>query len=133
MTGVLSEISDFDQIYITLISYLWVNCQSENGILEFSDVDLKDFWKFEVESKFCQKLKILMTGVLSEISDFDQIYITLISDLWVNCQSENGSLEFSDVDLKDFWKFEVESKFCQKLKILMTGVLSEISDFDQLF
>ena len=42
---------------------------------------LKDFWKFEVESKFCQKLKIFMTTVISEISDFDQFFITLISDL----------------------------------------------------
>ena len=36
---------------------------------------------FEVASKFCQKLKILMTVVLSEISDFDKFFITLISDL----------------------------------------------------
>ena len=133
MTAVLSEISDFDQLFKTFISDLWVNCKSQNGILECSYVDLKDFWKFEVESKFCQKLKIFMTAVLSEISDFDQFFKTFISDLWVNCKSQNGILECSYVDLKDFWKFEVESKFCQKLKIFMTAVLSEISDFDQLF
>ena len=93
----------------------------------------EDFWKFEVESKFCEKLKIFMTAVLSEISDFDQLFKTFISDLWMNCKSQNGILECSYVHLKDFWKFEVESKFCEKLKIFMTAVLSEISDFDQLF
>ena len=133
MTAVLSEISDFDQFFITLISDLWVNCKSQNGILECSYLDLKDFWKFEVESKFCQKLKIFMTAVLSEISDFDHLFKTFISDLWVNCKSQNGILECSYVDLKDFWKFEVESKFCQKLKIFMTAVLREISDFHQFF
>ena len=133
MTAVLSEISDFDQLFKTFISDLWMNCKSQNGILECSYVDLKDFWKFEVESKFCQKLKIFMTAVLSEISDFDQLFKTFISDLWMNCKSQNGILECSYVHLKDFWKFEVESKFCQKLKIFMTAVLSEISDFDQFF
>ena len=44
-------------------------------------MNLKDFWKFEVESKFCEKLKIFMTAVLSEISDFDQVFKTFISDL----------------------------------------------------
>ena len=133
MTAVLSEISDFHQFFKTLISDLWMNCKSQNGILGYSYVDLKDFWKFEVESKFCQNLKIFMTAVLSEISDFDQFFKTLISDLWMNCKSQNGILGYSYVDLKDFWKFEVESKFCQKLKIFMTAVLSEISDFDQFF
>ena len=133
MTAVLSEISDFDHLFKTFISYLWVNCKFKNGNLECSYVDLKDFWKFEVESKFCQKLKIFMTAVLSKISDFDHLFKTLISDLWVNFKSQNGILECSYVDLKDFWKFEVESKFCQKLKIFMTAVLSEISDFDHLF
>ena len=133
MTAVLRKISDFDQFFITLISDLWVNCKSQNGILKCSCVDLKDFWKFEVESKFCQKLKIFMTAVLSEISDFDHLFKTFILDLWVNCKSQNGILECSYVDLKDFWKFEVESKFCQNLKIFMTAVLSEISDFDHLF
>ena len=131
MTAVLSEISDFDQFFKTLISDLWMNCKSQNGILECFYVDLKDFWKFEVESKFCQKLKIFMTAILSEISDFDQFFKTLISDLWINCKSQNGILECFYVDLKDFWKFDIESKFCQKLKIFMTAVLSEILDFDQ--
>ena len=133
MTAVLSEISEFDQFLKTFISDLWMNCKSQNGILECSYVDLKDFWMFEVESKFCQKLIIFMTAVLSEISDFDQFFKTFISDLWMNCKSQNGILECSYVDLKDFWKFEVKSKFCQKLKIFMTAVLSEISDFDYLF
>ena len=133
MTTVLSEISDFDQLFKTFISDLWMNCKSQNGILECSYVDLKDFWKFEVESKFYEKLKIFMTAVLSEISDFDQLFKTFISNFWMNCKSQNGILECSYVDLKDFWKFDVESKFCEKLKIFMTAVLSEISDFDQLF
>ena len=133
LTAVLREISDFHQFLITLISDLWVNCKSENGILECSYVDLKDFRKFEVESKFCQKLKIFMTAVLKEISDFDQVFKTFISDLWMNCKSQNGILECSYINLKDFWKFEVGSKFCQKLIIFMTAVLSEISDFDQFF
>ena len=133
MTAVISEISDFDHLFRTFMSDLWVNCKSQNGILKCSCVDLKDFWKFEFESKFCQKLKIFMTVVLSEIWDFDQFFITLISDSWVNCRSQNEILESFYVNLKNFWKFEVESKFCQKLKIFMTAVISEISDFDHLF
>ena len=133
MTAVLGEISDFDQFFITLISDLWDNCKSQNGILECSYLDLKDFWKFEVELNFCQKLKIFMTAVLSEISDFDHLFKNFISDLWVNCKFKNGNLECSCVDLKDFWKFEVVSKFCQNLKVFMTAVLREISDFDQFF
>ena len=105
MTVVLREISDFDQFFITLISDLWVNCKSQNGILECFYLDLKDFWKFEVESKFCQKLKIFMTAVLSEISDFDHLFKTFILDLLVNCKSQNGILKCCCVDLKDFWKF----------------------------
>ena len=132
MTAVLSEISDFDQFFITSISDSWVNCKSQNGILESFYVDLNDFWKFEVKLKFCQKLKIFITAVLCEISDFDHLFKTFISDLWVNCKFKNGNLECSYVDLKDFWKFEVESKYCQNLKIFMTAVLREISDFDQL-
>ena len=54
---------------------------SQNGILKCSYVDLKDFWKFEAESRFCQKLKIFMTAVLSKISDFDHIFITFNFDL----------------------------------------------------
>ena len=37
--------------------------------------------EFEVQSKFCQKLKIFMTAVLSEISDFDHFLNNVISDL----------------------------------------------------
>ena len=81
MTAVLSEISDFDHLLKTFILDLSVNSKSQNGILRYSCVHLKDFWKFEVELKFCQKLKIFMTAVLREISDFDQFFITLISDL----------------------------------------------------
>ena len=110
-----------------------MNCKSQNGILEYSYVDFKDFWKFEVESKFCEKFKIFITAVISEISDFDQLFKTFILDLLVDFNSQIGILECSYVDLKDFWKFDVKSKFCEKLKIFMTAVLSEISDFDQVF
>ena len=130
MPAVLSQISDFDHFLNIIISDLWVNCKCQNGIPKCSFIDLNYFWKFEVESKFCQKLKIFMTAVLSEISDFDHFLNIVISDLWVNCKRQNSILKCSFVDLKDFWKFEVESKFCQKLKIFMTAVLSEISDFD---
>ena len=34
-----------------------MNCKSQNGILECSYVDLKDFLKFEVKSKFCEKIE----------------------------------------------------------------------------
>ena len=81
MTAVISDISDFDQLFKTFISDLRMNCMSQNGILECSYVDLKDFWKFEVESKFGEKLKIFMTAVLTKISDFDQLFKTFISDL----------------------------------------------------
>ena len=92
MTAVFCEISDFDQLFKISISDLWMNCKSQKGILECSYVDLKDFWKFEVESKFCEKLKIFMTAVFSEISDFDQLFKTFIWDLWMNCKSQNGNL-----------------------------------------
>ena len=132
MTAVLSEISDFDHFLNIVISDLWVNCKCQNGILKCSFIDLNYFWKFEVESKFCQKLKIFMTAVLSEISDFDHFLNIVISYMWVNYKYQNGILKCSFVDLYYFWKFEVGWKFCQKLKIFMTTVLSEISDFDFL-
>ena len=76
MTAVLSEISGFDQLFKTFISPLLVDFNSQNGILECSLVHLNDFWKFEVELKFCQKLKIFMFAILSKISDFDQLFIS---------------------------------------------------------
>ena len=130
MTAVLSEISDFDHFLIIVISDLWVNCKYRYCILKCSLVDLKDLWKFEVESKFCQKLIIFMTADLSEISDFDHFLNIVISDLWVNCKYQNCILNWSLVHLKYLWKFDVELKFCQKLKIFMTWFLSEISDYD---
>ena len=87
MTAVLSEISDFVQFFKTFILDSWMNCNSQNGILECFYVDLKDFWKFDVKSKCCQNLKIFMTAVLSEISDFHQLFKTFISDLLVDCNS----------------------------------------------
>ena len=86
MTAVLSEISDFDHFLNIVISYMWVNYKYQNRILKCSFIDLNYFWKFEVESNFCQKLKIFMTAVLSEISDFDHFLNIVISDLWVNCK-----------------------------------------------
>ena len=102
----------------------------QNDILKCFFVDLNYLLKFEVESKFCQKLQIFMTAVLSEISDFYPFLNIVISDLLVNCKCQNNILKCSLVDLKDLWKFEVELKFCQKLKIFMTADLSENSDFD---
>ena len=58
-------------------------------------------------SKFCQKLKIFMTAVLSEISDFDHFLNIAISDLLVNCEYQNCILKCSLVDLNDLWKFVV--------------------------
>ena len=109
-----------------------MNHKSQNGIQDCSLVHLKDFWKFEVDSKFCPKLKIFMTAVLSEISDFDHILNILIFDKRMNYKSQHGILDCSLDHLKDFWKYEVESKFCQKFKIFMTAVFSEISDFDHI-
>ena len=110
-----------------------MNCKSQNGILECSYVDLKDFWKFDVESKFCEKLKIFMTAVLSEISDFDQLFKTFISDLWMNCKSQNGILECSYVDLKDFWKFECSYVIWNEEFLEVWGqvkILWKIENFD---
>ena len=112
MTVVLSEISDFDNFLNIVISDLWVNCKCKNDIQKCFLVDLNYFRKFEVQSKFCQKLKIFMTAVLSEISDFDHFLNIVISDLWVNCKCQNDILKCFIVDLKYFRKFEVESKFC---------------------
>ena len=81
----------------------------------------------------CQKLKIFMTAVLGEISDFVHFLNIVFSDMWVTSRSQNCILKCSFVDLKDLWKFEFQSKFCQKLKIFMTVVVSEISDFDHFF
>ena len=114
--AVLSEISDFDYFLNIVISDLWVNCKYQNNILKCFFVVLNHFWKFEVQSKFCQKLKIFMTAVLSEISDFDHFLNIVISDLWVNCKYQNCILKCSLVDLKDLWKFEVESNFVKNWK-----------------
>ena len=133
MTTMLSQILDFDHFLNIVISDLWVNCKCQNGILNYSLIDLNYLWKFEVESKFCQKFKIFMTKVLSQILDFDHFLNIVISDLWVNCKCQNGILKCSFINLNYFWKFEVELKLCQKLKIFITAVLSQISDFDHFF
>ena len=62
-----------------------------------------------------------MTADMRENSDFDHFLNIVIFDLRVNCKYKNCILKCSFVDLKDLWKFEVESKFCQKLKIFMTA------------
>ena len=65
-----------------------MNCKSQNGILDCSYVDLKDFWKFEVESKFCKTLKIFMTAVFSEIlsfwQSFQDFHFRLVNELQVS-------------------------------------------------
>ena len=93
MTAIFNEISDFDHFLNIIISKLWVICKYEYCILKCSLVDLKDLWKFMVESKFCQKLKLFMTADLSEISDFDHFLNIDISDLWVNCKYQNNILK----------------------------------------
>ena len=107
-----------------------MNCKYQNHILKCFFVVFNNFCKFEVESKISLKLKIFMAAVLSEISDFDHFLNIVISDLSVNCKYQNDILNCSLVYLNDLWKFEVESKFCQKLKMFMTSFLTEISDFD---
>ena len=74
----------------------------QNDILKCFFVDLNYLLKFEVESKFCQKLKIFLAAVLSEISDFYLFLNIVISDLLVNCKCQNNILKCSLVDLKDF-------------------------------
>ena len=107
MTAVRNEILDVYHYLNIVISELWVNCKCQNDILKCFLVDLNYFWKFEIEPKFRQKLKIFMTAVLSEISDFYDFLNIVIPDLWVNCSSQNGILKGSFVYLKDLWKFEV--------------------------
>ena len=121
ITAVLNEISDFDHFLNIVLSDLWENCKYQYCILKCSVFHLKDLWKFEVESKFCQKLKIFMTAVLSKISDFDHFLNNVISDLWANCMCQNDIPKSFLVDLNYLWKFEVESKFCQKFKISMSS------------
>ena len=105
MTADLSEISDINLFLNSVISELWVNCKCQYNILKCFFVDLNYFWMFEVESKFCQKLKIFMTAVLTEISDFDHFLNIVISDLWLNCKYQYCILKCSLVDLKYLWKF----------------------------
>ena len=71
MTSVITEISHFDHFLSILKSHIKESFESQNGILESYLVVLSDFWKFEIESKFCQNVKFFMTAVISEISDFD--------------------------------------------------------------
>ena len=115
-TAVLSEISHFDHFLNIVISDFWVICKYEYCILKCSLVDLMDLWLLEVESKFCQKLKILMTSFLSEISAFDHFLNIAISDLWVNCKYQNNILKCFFVVFNHFWKFEVESKILSKIE-----------------
>ena len=112
----LAKFQILTTFWTLLFCDLWVNCKRQNSILKYSFVDLKDFWKFEVEAKFCQKLKIFMTAVLSEISDFDHFLNIVIFDLWVNCKCQNGILKCFFVDLNYFWKFEVFKNFVKNWK-----------------
>ena len=65
-----------------------------------------------------------MTADMSEISDFDHFLNIVNSDLSVNCKCQNDILKCLFVVLNYLWKFEVESKFCQKFKISMSSFLS---------
>ena len=94
MTSFLTEISDFDHILNIAISDLLVNCKYQNNILKSFFVVLNHFWKFEFESKFCQKLKNFMTVFLTEISDFNHFLNIVISDLWVNCKYQNDIIKW---------------------------------------
>ena len=102
----------FWPLFNIVIFDLWVNCMYQNDIRKCFFVDLNYLWKFEVESKFCEKFKIFMTAILSQISDFDNFLNIVISDLWENCKYQNNLLKCFFVDLNYLWKFEVESKFC---------------------
>ena len=121
MTAILSEISHFDHFLNIVISDLWVNCKCQNNILKCFFVDLYYFLKFEVESKFCQKLKIFMTAVLNEFSDFDHFLNIVISELWVNCKYQNDIL-------KCF--FLLIWTICGSLRV--SQILSKIENFHDL-
>ena len=71
MTAVISEISDFDHFLKIFKTHIEVSFESKNCILESYFVVLNEFWKFEIESKFCQNVKFFITAVIREISDFD--------------------------------------------------------------
>ena len=81
MTAVLSKISDFDHFLNIVISDLWVNCKHQNNILKFFLLFLIISGSLSLSQKFCQKLKVFMTAVLSEISDFDHFLNIVISEL----------------------------------------------------
>ena len=87
MTAVISEISNFDHFLNILKSHIKVSFESQNGILERYLVVLSDFWKFEIESKFCQNMKFFMTLVISEISVFDHFFKFLRSHIKVSFKS----------------------------------------------
>ena len=133
-----SKISDFDSIlnplmsdiFNILISDLWVNCKSQNGILECSFVDLKDFWKFKFESKFCQKLWPLSLVKFQILTDFWTFWFLTYE--WIS----SLKMLFWSVFLVT-WKISgslrLSQNFVKILKFFMTVVLSEISDFHQFF
>ena len=102
MTAVISEISDFDHLFNIVKSYMKVSFQSQNSILDSYLVVLNDFWKFEIESKFCQNVKFLMTAVISEISDFYHFLNILKTHMKVSFKSLNGILVSYLVVLNDF-------------------------------
>ena len=54
MTAVISEISDYDHFLKIFQSHIEVSFESKNCILESYLGVLNEFWKFEIESKFCQ-------------------------------------------------------------------------------
>ena len=126
----MTAVADFDHFFNIFKSCMKVSFQSQNGILESYLVVLNEFWKFEIESKFCQNVKIFMTAVTSEISDFDHFLNILKTHMKVSFEFQNGILESYLVVLNEVWKFEIESKFCQNVKFFMTAVISKSSNFD---
>ena len=79
-----------------------VSFKSLNGILVSYLVVLNDFWKFEIESKYCQNVKFFMNTVISEISDFDHFLNILKTDMKVSFEFQNGILESYLVVLNEF-------------------------------
>ena len=102
MTTVISEISHFDHFLNILKSCMKVSFESQNGILERYLLVLNEFLKFEIESKFCQNVKLFMTVVITEISDFDHLLNILKTHMNLNFESQNSILESYLVVLIEF-------------------------------
>ena len=107
ITAVISVISDYDHFLNILKSHIKVSFESQNGILESYLAVLSDFWKFEIESKFCQNVKFFITAVIREISDFYHFLNIFKSHIKVSFESLNAIVQSYLVFLNEFWKFEI--------------------------